>query len=104
MDVKSVSFGIALEAMKIGHLFRRQVWDDSYQALYVIKGIAPKALLDAAAETGALHQTDVSLFLENEGSDTVRFPVLALQTKDGTEIGWVPGPRDIVANDWIVVA
>ncbi|MCJ8601049.1 DUF2829 domain-containing protein [Klebsiella pneumoniae] len=105
-DAKNVTFGVALEAMKLGYSFRLNSWTDPRQYLYIVKGTAPKAQLDTAIDEGSFHQVDPSLFTANsdDKNPVVRYPVLVRQTSEGAEIGWVPSPREILSNNWQVVA
>lgn len=101
---KPVSFGIAMEAIKLGHFFRRLDWPEHYIAVYLMKGTAPEALLEQAKEEGHLEHIDPSLFESKEAADKVRFPLMVLVTDSGSEPGWAPSQRDMAACDWVVVS
>lgn len=104
MDViKPVSFGIALEAMKLGHFFRRQAWEDAAVSVYLMKGTVPRDIYDAALVSGVLMDCDISLFEPVDDAAMVRAPLLVRVTSSSSEPGWWPSCRDLLANDWVAV-
>lgn len=101
--LKPVSFGIATEAMKLGHFFRREGWPEDHRAVYLLKGTASESAYQQAKKNGQLEHIEPELFEMSESADTVRFPLMVLLTASGTEPGWVPTQRDMVTQDWVVV-
>lgn len=73
MDQATVSFGLALEAMKQGHKVRRKVW-------------------------GTRSQRSISLF----PGDQYSFPTFKDSREDDMYY-WLPRHGDLVAEDWEVL-
>lgn len=91
------SFGMAIEALKMGKKVAREGWNGKGMFLFLLPaGTIPKA---------AIHDPKLKEILENNGKD--HFEALGsirMKTADDKILtGWLASQTDILAEDWSVI-
>lgn len=86
-----MSFGMAIEALKMGHSLQRAGWNGKNQFVYLVPANR------YPVQTGAAKR--------HFGEDTLvpYNAYLALKGVDGTVSTWVPSINDTLAEDWGIV-
>jgi hypothetical protein len=88
---EAMTFGLAVEAMKMGMPVSRQGWNGNGQFVYLV----PAASYPA--------QTGVAKHYFGEGSMVPYNAYFALKTVQGNVSTWVPSINDCLAEDWMIV-
>jgi len=86
MDKENLSFGNAVEKMKLGDKVARKGWNGKGMFLFLICGNAWE------------FTTDVS------GVDEIdTLPFICMKTVDNKLVPWLASQTDILSNDWCVI-
>ena len=86
MDKENLSFGNAIEKMKLGDKVARKGWNGKGMFLFLISGNAWE------------FTTDVS------GVDEIdTLPFICMKTADNKLVPWLASQTDVIADDWCVV-
>ena len=86
-----MSFGLAVEAMKMGKKVARVGWNGSGMFAYLVPGSQFK--VNRAPLLG----------IYPEGTDITYRPHIDLKTADGSIATWSPSGSDALADDWYIV-
>lgn len=85
----TMTFGMAIEAMKAGHKVARAGWNGKGMFIYHVPGGNYKAQTDAAKSTLG---------------DVVPYgPYIAMKTAQGNVVPWLASQTDVLAEDWEIV-
>jgi hypothetical protein len=90
-EVSGLSFGLAIEAMKMGHKMARAGWNGRGMFVYYVPANS------YPVQTGAAK----SHF--GEGSMVPYNAYMAIKNVDNTVSTWVPSVNDVLADDWSIV-
>ena len=95
--IDGLTFGEAIEALKIGNKIARKGWNGKGMFLFLLPaGTIPKV---------AIHDPKLKEILENNGKDT--FDALAsirMKTADDKILtGWLASQTDVLSDDWMIV-
>ncbi len=86
-----LSFGLAVEAMKIGHRVARKGWNGKGMFLFLVPGSTFK--VNRAPLLG----------IYPEGTEINYRPHIDMKTVDGEIVPWVASQSDILVDDWEIV-
>lgn len=95
-----MSFGLAIEALKLGKLISRKGWNKSDQV--IMKQIPAEIGLDIIPNMQSLQQSLKNRLLRNETTIKYTNQMLIVQP-DGKADSWVPSSSDIFSDDWFIV-
>ena len=84
----SMSFGLAIEAVKAGHKIQREGWNGKGQYVELATCISYK---NASSE------------VVNVNHDAIGNAALAFVGTSGVQIGWLASQADMLADDWRIV-
>jgi len=90
-EIKGMSFGVAVDAMKLGERVTREGWNGKDMFVYYVPAASYPSQRGAAEAIW--------------GKDTLvpYQAYLALKTSDGTVSTWVPSISDVLADDWEIL-
>ena len=96
-------FGIAIEALKLGHCVSRSGWNGKGMFIYLNKGSVSKDP-ENDLEFTSIDGIESSLF-ENGNTGTItRLPNINMRSATGSIVtGWLASQTDILAEDWGIV-
>lgn len=97
--VSGLSFGLAIEALKLGKCVARAGWNGKGMHLWLNRGAF-------AGEPPVSHIQGVSIsfFDAYEGDVVTRLPNINMCSADGSTVtGWLARQTDILAEDWNIV-
>ena len=86
-----LTFGLAVEALKLGHKVARKGWNGVDMFVYLVQGSTFKV------------NRKPLLGIYPEGTEISYRPHMDLKTADGSVATWSPSGSDALAEDWIVV-
>ena len=86
-----MTFGLAVEAMKLGKKVARAGWNGSGMFAYLVPGSQFKV------------NRSPLLGIYPEGTDITYRPHMDLKTADGSIATWAPSGSDALADDWLIV-
>lgn len=89
--INALTFGLAIEALKLGKKVARAGWNGAGQFVYYVPENSYKAQTGVAKE-----------FFGEEAMVPYR-AYLALKTSQGDVATWAPSTSDVLAEDWQVV-
>lgn len=89
--MKDMSFGTAIDCLKLGRAVTRNGWNGRGMFVYLVPANAYPA------------QTGVAKAYFGEGAMVPYNPYMALKGVDGTVSTWVPSVNDVLAEDWELV-
>lgn len=93
-ECDSMTFGLAIEAMKKGYKVARKGWNGKGMFVVYQKGYPHGIPCNKqTAESWGIHEGD--LFVCN--------PYLQIKQVDGSHSMWVPSIGDVLAEDWVFV-
>lgn len=97
----NLTFGEAIEAVKLGHSIQRAGWNGKGMYVFLNKGSVSVDLWDTMQSFGGVS----SAHFEVGDKDTlVRMPNLNMKAADGSIVtGWLASQTDILAEDWQIV-
>ncbi len=101
VSIKSMSFGIAIEALKFGFAIRREGWKD--KGIFVIKQIPAHIESDIIPKMQSLPQSAKDLILKGKGFIDYTSQCLIYNENTGRADSWVPSISDVFADDWEIV-
>lgn len=93
-EIESLSFGIALEALKNGHKVARKGWNGKGMFVVYQKGY-PDGI--------PCNKQTAKAWGLNEGDLFVCNPYLQIKNVNGSHSMWVPSINDCLAEDWYIV-
>jgi hypothetical protein len=92
-----MSFGLAIEAAKIGRKVARKGWNGKDMWVSVSPGC------DSLPASGFWHPAAAS-FAESNGGFAIVPPCFIMKTADGKiQMGWLASRSDMLADDWYIV-
>lgn len=97
VSIKSMSFGIAIEALKFGFAIRREGWKD--KGIFVIKQIPAHIESDIIPKMQSLPQSAKDLILKGKGFIDYTSQCLIYNENTGRADSWVPSISDVFADD-----
>lgn len=80
-----MSFGLAIEAAKLGHRTARPSWNGKDQYVFYVE---PR---------------QYALAVPTEAGVVARQPFLAMKTAQDTVVPWLASQSDMLADDWMIV-
>lgn len=92
-----LTFGEALEALKLGKKIAREDWNEKSMFLFLLPaGTIPKT---------AIHDPALKSVLENNGKDHFEaYGSIRMKTEDDKILtGWLPSDIDLLSEDWQIV-
>jgi hypothetical protein len=89
--MKDLSFGGAVECLKLGKAVAREGWNGKGMFIYLVPGNAYPA------------QTGVAKQFWGDTSMVPYSPYIAMKAVDGMVDTWSPSVRDVLAEDWEVI-
>jgi hypothetical protein len=98
---QGMTFGLAIEAMKMGSRACRAGWNGKGMFIFLNPGSDP-----SAPESRPTHLSGIgsSLFGYGDTGTTRRLPNLNMRAADGATVtGWLASQTDMLAEDWMVV-
>jgi hypothetical protein len=87
----NLSFGHAIEAMKLGHKVARAGWNGKGMFVFLVSG-----------STFTVNREPL-LSILGEGTEVKYMPHIDIKNVDGSISTWVPSIGDCLANDWQIV-
>ena len=89
--VESMSFGLAIEALKAGKKVSRAGWNGKGMFLFLVPGSTFKV---SRAPLLGIYQ---------EGTEINYCPHIDMKTADGKVVPWLASQTDVLADDWVIV-
>ena len=89
-ETSGMSFGLAIEAAKIGKKIARDGWNGKGMFLYHVPAAAYPPRTEVAKEAFC-------------GSDVPYGAYIAMKTAQGNVVPWLASQTDMLANDWRIV-
>lgn len=86
--IRSMNFGLAIEAMRKGHKVRRRGWNGKNQHIELASAVSYRS------PDGEI----VNVKHENIGNQAVAFCGTS-----GVQMGWLASQADMLADDWEIV-
>lgn len=90
-QVNSMSFGLAIEAMRKGCRVAREGWNGKNMYIYLVDG-----------STFEVNRAPLNKHL-SEGTEVTYRPHIDMKTVDDEFVPWVASQSDMLAEDWLVV-
>ena len=93
-----LSFGMALEAVKLGRCVARAGWNGKGMMVFLIAGA-----VDATKPGDVIEGVSRTMLDEADVGTVTRMPALCLQTPSGSHVvGWLASQTDMLADDWAI--
>jgi hypothetical protein len=83
-----ITFGLAIEAVKLGHKAAREGWNGKNQYIELATNIS---------------YTNASAKIINAEHDAIGNKAIAFVGTSGVQLGWLASQADILAEDWAIV-
>lgn len=96
-----MTFGLAVELLKMGHVLRRSGWND--KNLYICKQIPALIEEDVIPKMQSLPKQMKDVILNRRGFISYESQCLIYNENTGRADSWVPSISDIFANDWELI-
>lgn len=96
-----MSFGIAIQALKLGLAIRRSGWNG--KGLFVVKQVPAHIGSDVIPKMQSLPQSAKDLILKGKGFVDYASQCLIYNENTGRADSWVPSISDVFAEDWEIV-
>ena len=94
-----LTFGLAIEALKLGMIVARKGWNGN--GMFIMKQIPAEISLDIIPKMQSVQQSAKDVLLER--GTTLKYDNQMLIIKlDGTADSWVPSSSDVFAEDWVI--
>lgn len=100
-EVKGMSFGETIEALKIGLAVRRKGWNG--KGLFVVKQIPAHITGDIIPNMQSLPQSAKDILMKRENPHIDYTNQMLIIHPDGRADSWVPSVSDVFAEDWEIV-
>lgn len=92
----AMTFGYAVEAMKIGHRVSRVGWDNRGMFIYLVNG----TLINRSRLRGEAARA----LKDMPGQDVKLCSHIDMKAADGSVVvGWLASQADVLADDWVIV-
>lgn len=89
--ISELTFGLALEALKLGKKVARKGWNGKGMFVYFIPA------------NRYPFSTDIGKSIADEDGKVYYNPYLAIKNVDGTVSTWVPSVNDCISEDWTIL-
>jgi hypothetical protein len=100
-DASIMSFGGAIEYLKMGRAVARSGWNGKKMSLTLNKGSIPN---DGGIAPRLIDGVRHNLFSMGGAGTVVRLPNIDMKTASGSIVrGWLASQTDILAEDWYVL-
>jgi hypothetical protein len=96
----NMSFGNAIDALKLGQLISRNGWNE--KGLCVMKQIPAEISLDIIPNMQSLQQSLKDKLVADNNTIKYRNQMIIVN-QDGTANSWTPSAEDVFADDWKVI-
>lgn len=96
-----MTFGLAVELLKMGHVLRRSGWNG--KNLYVCRQIPALIEEDVIPKMQSLPEQMKDIILNGKGFISYESQCLIYNGDTGRADSWVPSISDIFANDWELI-
>lgn len=90
-SIEAMTFGLAIEALKLGFRVARKGWNGKDMFLFLVPG-----------STFQVNRPPL-LGIYPEGTEINYRPHIDMRTADGTIVPWVASQSDVLAEDWYVL-
>ena len=100
-EVKGMSFGEAIEALRAGLAVRRNGWNG--KGLFVVKQVPSHITCDIIPNMQSLPQSAKNLLMSRDNPHIDYTNQMLIINPDGRADSWVPSSSDVFAEDWEVV-
>lgn len=103
----SMSFGHAIEAMKLGRKVARNGWNGKGMWAALTPGSAFDARYAKEGHASKLRADELQSNLPHDGSENVieLLPHIDMRAADGSMVvGWLPSQTEMLSNDWAVIS
>lgn len=100
-EVKGMSFGEVIEALKVGLAVRRKGWNG--KGLFVVKQVPSHIEGDIIPKMQSLPQSAKDILMSRENPCIDYTNQMLIINPDGRADSWVPSSSDVFAEDWEVV-
>lgn len=90
-EAGAMTFGMALDALKIGKRIARNGWNDKGMFVYLV----------SAFDRPAVSGVEQAFF--GGYSDVPQHAQMNIKNVDGTVCSWVPSQSDCLSDDWMVL-
>ena len=109
---RNLTFGDAVEALKLGATVARSGWNGKGMFLFLAKGAFDAAMLGFkdGEQPAPDHQSTIDgvrlgLFEAGDRGIVTRLPNINMRSASGSTVtGWLASQTDILANDWEIVS
>lgn len=98
--IDNLTFGLAIEALKLGKLVARKGWNG--KGMFIMKQIPAEIGLDIIPKMQSVQQSAKDILVSRGTSLKYENQMLIIKP-DGTADSWVAGSSDIFAEDWFIV-
>ena len=99
-EINNLTFGLAIEALKLGKLIARAGWSGS--GMFICKQVPSVIGLDIIPKMQSLPQAAKDNPIKREQSISYENQMLIVNSK-GRADSWVPSSSDVFAEDWYIV-
>lgn len=96
-----MTFGLAVELLKMGHVLRRSGWNG--KNLYVCKQVPALIEEDVIPKMQSLPEQMKDIIINGKGFISYESQCLIYNGNTGRADSWVPSISDIFANDWELI-
>jgi hypothetical protein len=90
-DKNDLTFGAAVEALKLGKRVARKGWNGKDMFLFLVPG-----------STFLVNRSPL-LGIYPQGTEITYLPHIDMKTADGSIVPWLASQTDLLANDWFTV-
>ena len=98
--IDELTFGLAIEALKMGKLVARKGWNG--KGMFVMKQIPAEIGLDIIPKMQSVQQAAKDKIIKSGVTLKYQNQMLIIKP-DGTADSWVPSSSDVLAEDWMII-
>lgn len=99
-EATSLTFGAAIEALKLSKAVRRSVWENG---MFVIKQVPTRISENIIPHMQSLPQIAKDILMNRRNPHIDYTNQMLIIHPDGQADSWVPSSSDVFANDWELV-
>lgn len=99
-EINNLTFGLAIEALKLGKLIARTGWNGS--GMFICKQVPSVIGLETILKMQSLPQAAKDNLVKREQPISYENQMLIVNAK-GRADSWVPSSSDVFAEDWYIV-
>ena len=99
-EATSLTFGAAIEALKLNEAVRRSVWENG---MFVIKQVPTRISENIIPHMQSLPQIAKDILMARQNPHIDYTNQMLIVNSDGRADSWVPSSSDVFAEDWELV-